>query len=78
MPAIVHGGEQVISNRDLRDGQRGGGNVYHIDARGEQRGVSTEIMRAIRMGDQQAVINSVNAVQNSRQRGGSFARTFGG
>ena len=78
MPAIVHGGEQVISNRDLRDGQRVGGNVFNLDLRGAQRGVSTEVMQAIRAGDNQAVVRAVGAVAESRARGGSFARTFGG
>lgn len=69
--AMVHGGEEVLPH-----GRNMGGNIYNIDARGAQRGVSTEVMRAIRLSEDRAVIRSVNGVRDSRLRGGSFSRAF--
>lgn len=68
--AVVHGGEQIVP-RDER-----GGNTFLIDARGAQRGVSAEIMRAIRLSEERAVIRSVSGVKEARLRGGSFGRAF--
>jgi hypothetical protein len=56
--------------------QGGGGNIYNIDARGAQRGVSAEIMRAIRESENRAVIRSVNQVADNKMRGGRFAKIF--
>ncbi len=56
----------------------GGGDTYtyYIDARGAQRGVSAEIMRAIRESENRAVKRSVNTVADYKVRGGKFARIF--
>jgi len=65
----LHEGEKVTS-------KGGGGNTYNIDARGAQRGVSAEIMRAIRASENRAVIRSVNQVVDNKMRGGRFAKIF--
>lgn len=52
-------------------------NVYNIDARGAQRGVSDEIKRAIAMSENKAVKRSVGAVRDERLRSSNFASAFG-
>jgi len=89
IPIIAHAGE-FIFRRSAVEGigipalrsmnQTGripsGGNVYNIDARGAQRGVSAEIRRAIDQSRAQAVKESVTAVGNERQRSNNYARIF--
>lgn len=57
-------------------GLGGDTHTYYIDARGSQRGVSAEIIRAIRESENRAVIRSVNQVADSKLRGGKFAKVF--
>jgi hypothetical protein len=49
---------------------------YYIDARGAQRGVSAEIMRAIRESENRAVKRSVSTVADYKLRGGKFGHIF--
>lgn len=70
--AVVHGGEMVVPPDE------GGsfGNTFLIDARGAERGVSAEIMRAIRAGMEQAEIRAVHRVRDNVDRGGDYRRSF--
>lgn len=68
--------EAVIPLSKLSGMRSTGGNVYNIDARGAQRGVSAEIMRAINMSKKAAVKESVGAVQDERRRSSNYARSF--
>lgn len=57
----------------------GGGrgiSIAYLDARGAQRGVSAEIMRAIAQSENRAVDRSVGEVKNERSRSNNFARAF--
>lgn len=67
--AVVHGGETVTPPG------RGAMNVF-IDARGAERGVSLEIMKAIRVAEERAIIRSVNQVREEKVRGGAFGKAF--
>jgi len=68
------GSEMVVPESQT---ERGGNTYnYNIDARGAQRGVSAEIMRAIRASENRAVIRSVNQVADNKMRGGRFAKIF--
>jgi hypothetical protein len=51
-------------------------NSYYIDARGAQKGVSTEILRALRETENRAVKRSVNKVADLKLRGGKFGKIF--
>ncbi len=68
----------VTPESKMGRGEKGGDtyNTYNIDARGAQRGVSAEIMRAIRESENRAVKRSVNTVVDYKVRGGKFARIF--
>ncbi len=66
-----------------RDGLGGGGGntiqiTYNVDARNTKLGVEREIIRALKQLDRSVERRAVNAVLDARQRGGAFARSFGG
>lgn len=67
MPLTRKGGRLGVS---VQGG--GGGKVYNIDARGASPGVSGEIIRALKMTEERAVARSINAISDSRRRGGAF------
>lgn len=67
MPLTRKGGRLGVS---VHGG--GGGKVYNIDARGASPGVSGEIIRALKMTEERAVARSINAISDSRRRGGAF------
>jgi hypothetical protein len=76
-PAILKKGEGVFTPDQMKAlGKTEISNIYNIDARGSQRGVSTEIMRAIKESENRAVVRSVNQVADSKLRGGKFAKIF--
>jgi hypothetical protein len=56
-----------------------GGNtyIYNIDASGAQKGVSVEILRALRETENRAVKRSINEVADLKLRGGKFSKIFG-
>ncbi|MBM4305712.1 MAG: hypothetical protein FJ115_02065 [Deltaproteobacteria bacterium] len=74
-PAILQRGEGVFTQGQMKAMGRNE-NYYYIDARGSQKGVSSEIMRAIKASENRAVIRSVNRVAESKLRGGKFAKIF--
>lgn len=69
------GPEAIIPLSKMRSGGLGG-NVYNIDARGAQRGVSAEIRRALRETEDRAVERSKGAVKDTRQRSNNWSRAF--
>jgi hypothetical protein len=76
-PAILKKGEGVFTPDQMKGlGKTEISNTYNIDARGSQKGVSTEIMRAIKESENRAVVRSVNQVADSKLRGGKFAKIF--
>lgn len=51
--------------------------IFNIDARGAERGVSLEIERRLRDTKAQAIIEAVFAVRDERVRSANYANTFG-
>jgi hypothetical protein len=74
------GPEAIIPLSKMNGGGFGNGGTHitieNLDARGAQRGVSAEIMRAIAMSENRAVDRSVGEVKNERRRSNNFARAF--
>jgi polyhydroxyalkanoate synthesis regulator phasin len=81
-PMIIGVGERgkervtITPENQVSQSKQGGDTYYYIDARGAQKGVSAEIMRAIRESENRAVKRSVNTVADYKVRGGKFARIF--
>ena len=65
----------VMSKANM-DSVGGGGNVYHIDARGASPGVEGDILRALAAVESRAIQAAVVAVAEQRERGGGFSDSF--
>lgn len=58
-----------ISKRMADNASKGGGNTFHIDARGAQEGVAEQIVRAIQQATPSIVSQSVQATKAAQVRG---------
>jgi hypothetical protein len=78
MSLIGEAGPEAIIPLSRMSGGGFGGITYNIYAPGAQRGVSTEILRALRDSEKRAREGAVGDVKNERMRSTNFTRTFSG